>query len=65
MAAIELSIGFSLAMAGFLYKERGGRNLPLYSVSVKSIARRLPPGRACVPFLFTTDKDNVLNIKSI
>jgi len=52
-------------MAGFLYKEKGGRNLPLYSVSLKSIARRLPPGRACVPFLFTRNKDNVQKNKNI
>jgi hypothetical protein len=65
MAAKELKIGFSLAMVGFLYKEKGGRNLLLYSVSVKSIANWLPPGRACVPFLFTNDKDNVLKHNEI
>jgi hypothetical protein len=56
-------IGRKTQALGFLsdrrIPEKGkGRqlSLPFFSISIKSIARRLLPSRACVPFLFTSTK---------
>jgi hypothetical protein len=46
-----------LAIEGYLKKEKEDHEaFPFFSISIKSIARRLLPSRACVLFLFTRTK---------
>jgi hypothetical protein len=50
-----------LAMPGFLYKKKGGANLPLYSVSSKEYCLQVAPRQSLCPLPLCYNKDKLLN----